>query len=110
MLLCVCNGAYRANTSDCVQTEALICCFAYAGDKFALLDDDEEQLTHMGKSLAADDFQLVSFISPYPPASLLARLLPPSVHESVPPLTSCGAHILSSKFWPAGRTKRLGSP
>ena len=46
------------------HTEALICCFAYAGDKFALLDDEEEQLTHMGKSLAADDFQLVGLHQP----------------------------------------------
>ena len=46
------------------RTDALICSFAHAGDKFALLDDDEEQLTHMGKSLAADDFQLVGLYQP----------------------------------------------
>ena len=30
-----------------------------AGDKFALLDEDEEQLTHLGRSLADDDFKAV---------------------------------------------------
>ena len=30
-----------------------------AGDKFALLDEDDEQLTHMGRSLADDDFKAV---------------------------------------------------
>ena len=50
----------------------------------ALLDDDEEQLTHMGKSLAADDFQLVSFISPDSRSYPLATLLSSSVHECLP--------------------------
>ena len=60
---CAALHVQRNLLSQCfrvAQTEAFICGFAYAGDKFALLDDDEEQLTHMGKSLAADDFQLVS--------------------------------------------------
>ncbi len=34
-------------------------CMTAAGDKFALLDEDEEQLTHLGRSLADDDFKAV---------------------------------------------------
>lgn len=37
----------------------LIDCEIAAGDKFALLDEDEEQLTHLGRSLADDDFKAV---------------------------------------------------
>ena len=39
-------------------TDAVGCMMA-AGDKFALLDEDEEQLTHLGRSLADDDFKAV---------------------------------------------------
>ena len=38
-------------------------CYEGAGDKFALLDEDEEQLTHLGKSLASDNFKTVSLRS-----------------------------------------------
>ena len=97
--------------SGYARTEAPICCVACAGDKFALLDDDEEQLTHMGKSLAADDFQLVSSISPASPSSSVPKLLPSSVHESLPHFLLVTVHTSSrSKSWAAGCFKRLGSP
>ena len=37
-------------------------CMSAAGDKFALLDEDEEPLTHLGRSLADDDFKAVRLL------------------------------------------------
>ena len=47
---CYGNGKQCRSANDCQMA---------AGDKFALLDEDEEQLTHMGRSLADDDFKAV---------------------------------------------------
>ena len=56
------SGAALPQENPVLHTHILTC-YECPGDKFALLDEDEEQLTHLGKSLASDDFKTVSLRS-----------------------------------------------